>query len=59
LQSRYAFEIGSMEDNLSDINGVVIYYYVSQVSQIIEEALKLENKSAYKNLTSSGIETFL
>ena len=59
MQSRYAFEIGSMEDNLSDINGVVIYYYVSQVSQIIEEALKLENKSAYKNLTSSGIETFL
>ena len=59
MQSRYAFEIGSMEDNLSDINGVVIYYYVSPVSQIIEEALKLENKSAYKNLTSSGIETFL
>ena len=64
LQSRYAFEIGSMEDNLPDINGEVVYYYVYQVSQIIEEALKLENKSArtksaYKDLTSSGIETFL
>ena len=53
-----------MDDNLPDINVEVIYYYVYQVSQIIEEALKVEDKSArtksvYKDLTSSGIETFL
>ena len=64
LQSRYAYEIASEEENISDINSEIIYYYVYQIAQMIDEAMKLESKatlmkSVYKDLSPAGIELFL
>ena len=64
LQSQYAFEIASHEETSEDSNFEVIYYYLYQISQLLDEGLKVENrstlkKSFYKDLSPASAVEFL